>query len=183
MGRRVGRWWRRRRFLVLIGLRRGIYRYAAHGSTGACCTTSLSWLDRSDPGRDLAAVCGVLAQADAMVYSQRFAGCRDAAGRLWMARWVMGIQRPMSSRMPDVPKLTRTRGHDWWTHARAAPVDTMSLPRSGDAAGAGTACSSRRRKAIVSRMTNSIAAEGPVISGSPGMAPAIRRQRQQVKPT
>lgn len=70
-----------------------------------------------------------------------------------------------------------------WKLARAGPVGTMSRPRSGVVDGAETVSCSRHPKVTVSRMTNSIAAAGPAISGSRDRAPAIRRQRQQVKPT
>lgn len=78
--------------------------------------------------------------------------------------------------------LAREREPDRWKHACAAPVDTMSHLRSGDADGAGTVCCSHHHRATVSRMTSSIAAEGSKVSGNHVMMPAIHRQRQQVKP-
>lgn len=78
--------------------------------------------------------------------------------------------------------LAREREHDRWKHACAAPVVTMSHPRSGDADGAGTVSCSHHHRATVSRMTSSIAAEGSRVSGNHVMTPSIHRQRQQVKP-
>lgn len=77
----------------------------------------------------------------------------------------------------------RKREPDRWKHARAAPVDTMNHPRSGDAGGVETAFCFHHHRVTVSRTMNSIAAAGSVISGSHAMASAIHRQRQQVKPT